>query len=204
MFASLPFMMFDGLLLYAIIGSFCIIELISMEYEKPGICTGILIIALIVLELCSSLKPLSFVYEHPLHALIIVGAYFAAGSLWIVIKWVSHVYKVRDRFNAVKQDCIREIGHPSPDPLKFFNTDDSLNEAGKQRVYWIAAQKIGEKQLPLQVAQHKAQIYTWWLCWPLSLFWTLLDDPITRLWNFVYNLFGRWMQRISDRSIELR
>lgn len=194
MFASLPFMMFDGVILYAIILGFCFLELISMEYERPGLCTTILIAALIVLEFCSAIKPLSFAYDHPIHALIIVAAYFAAGSVWIIIKWASHVYKVRDRFNAVKQACLTELNI----------TSEALSDEHKQQVYRLAARKIGEPELPLQVSQHKSKIYMWWLCWPLSLFWTLLDDPITRLWNFVYNLFGRWMQRISDRSLDLK
>lgn len=189
----------DGLLLYVVIAAFAVLELISMEQDKPGICTGLLIAALIVLQYCSTLQPLSFVYHYPVQMLIIVGVYFAIGSAWIIIKWFSHVYKMRDQFNRIKPDCINELKRVDHD----FDPN-RLTDQGKQRIYRLAAQKLGVQILPLQVSQHKAQMYMWWLCWPVSLFWTVLNDPITRLWNFVYNTFGSWMQHISDRSIDLK
>jgi hypothetical protein len=149
------------------------------------------------------MQPLSFAYQHPIHAVIIMGGYFAVGSLWFNIKWFSHVYKVRDRFNAVKQDCIDDLKRVDRDGFNF-EADGALTNVGKQRIYKAAALRIHERSLPLQVSDHKAEIYVWWLCWPLSLFWTTLNDPITRLWNFVYSMFGNWMQRISDRSIDLK
>jgi hypothetical protein len=198
MFSLVPFMILDGFLLYAVILGFAIIELIAMEQDRPGMATGILIVALVVLQFCSTVQPLSFAYHHPVHALIIAGGYFAIGSIWIILKWFSHVYKIRDQFNAIKQDCINQLNQD------YFLADGSLTEDGKKKVYRIAAIRLQERDLPLQVSEHKGEIYMWWLCWPLSSFWTVLNDPITRLWNFVYSLFGNWMQRISDRSIDLK
>lgn len=193
-------MILDGFLLYAVILGFAVLELIAMEYDRPGTGTGILLVALIVLQFCSTVQPLTFAYQHPVQALILLGGYFAVGSLWIIIKWFSHVYKVRDRFNAIKQEVIGELKQDA----NYFRADGGLTEEGKQRVYRVGAQRLAERRLPLQVSDHKAEIYMWWLCWPLSLFWTVLNDPITRLWNFVYSMFGNWMQRISDRSIDLK
>jgi hypothetical protein len=198
----LTFVLFDGLLLYGMIGVFGLLALISMEYDRPGICTAILAIALVVIEYYSTIHPISFVIQHPLDAAMLFGAYFVAGSLWIIIKWFSHVYKVRDRFNDVKQDCIDNLKQKGSG--SWFNTDGSLNDEGQAQVYRSAANRIGETELPLQVSQHKADIYMWWLCWPLSLFWTLLSDPITRLWNFVYNLFGNMMQEISNNAFKFK
>jgi hypothetical protein len=205
MFSIIPFMMLDGLLLYAVIAVFLVLELIAMEADRPGTCTGILIVGLLVLQYCSPLQPLTFAYHYPVHALILVAAYFFIGSIWIIIKWLSHVYRVRDRFNAVRQECIGALQLSSESVrAESFNMDGTLTEEGKIRVYRFGANKIGERNLPLQVSQHKAEIYMWWLCWPVSLFWTILNDPITRLWNFVYSLFGNWMQRVSDRSLDLK
>lgn len=204
MFSLVPFMIFDGFFLYALLFGFVVLELIAMEQDRPTAVTAILIVALIVLQFCSNVQPLSFVYQHPIHALIILGAYFAIGSLWIIIKWFSHVYRVRDQFNAVKQECIDELRRVDHNQTNFTGNGDALTDEGKRRIYKSAAMRINERSLPLQVSHHKADIYMWWLCWPISMFWTALNDPITRLWNFVYSLLGNWMQRISDRSIDLK
>jgi hypothetical protein len=207
-----PFLLLDGLMLYGAIGVFSLLALVSMEYEKPGICTVIVIIALGVLEYYSSLHPLTFAYHNPIDAAVLVALYFCVGTGWIIVKWFSHVYKVRDRFNEVKQDCIKNV-REMPDQYSgrtttktkadFVNTDGSLTAEGMRLVYDQAAMRIGERHLPLLASEHKGEMYMWWLLWPLSLGWTLLSDPITRLWHFVYNLFGGVMQRISDHAFRL-
>jgi hypothetical protein len=203
MFTLVPFMILDGFLLYIVILGFAVVELIAMEQDRPGSVTAIFIVALLVLQFCSHIQPLSFAFNHPGQALIIVGSYFVVGSIWIIVKWLSHVYTVRDRFNAVKQECIDELKRADQRNINFA-ADGTLTDDGKLRIYKLGALKINERNLPLLVSQHKSDMYMWWVVWPLSLFWTVLNDPITRLWNFVYNMFGNWMQKVSDRSIDLK
>lgn len=199
-----PFLMFDGFVMYGMIGVFGLLALISMEYDRPGLCTAIVALALLILEYYSPLKPISFAISRPIDALMLFGAYFAAGSLWIIVKWLSHVYKVRDRFNEVKDSILADLKKSKSYGVPLFKDDGSLTEDGRVVLYSTAAARIHERELPLQVSHHKAEIYMWWLCWPLSLFWTLLCDPITRLWHFVYNLFGGWMQAISDNAFKIK
>lgn len=48
-------------------------------------------------------------------------------------------------------------------------------------------------------AKHKADILVWMSWWPFSMTWTLLDDPLRRLFLVVYELMAGLFQRVSDR-----
>lgn len=200
-----PFLVIDGLFLYGLIGIFSLLALVSMQYERPGLCTVVVAVALAVLQYYSPLQPISFIIHRPIDAAMIAGAYFAAGSIWILIKWFSHVYKIRDRFHEVKDQIIKGMKSDfGTFPNDYFNQDGSLTLNGSQLLHVRGATRIHERELPPQVSHHKAEIYMWWLCWPLSLIWTMLSDPIIRLWNFVYNLFGNMMQTISDNAFRVK
>jgi len=50
-----------------------------------------------------------------------------------------------------------------------------------------------------QVRNHKGRIIAWMSYWPWSLFWTLLNDPIRRLFRRIYYQIKNVLQSISDR-----
>jgi hypothetical protein len=102
------------------------------------------------------------------------------------VKWTSHVYAVGRRFDAIKESIKTGLG-------------ESVNGAeGQALFYQKAATRLGERSIPLRVSDHKAELYMWWACWPLSMVWTLLDDPLKRTWYFVYDNIGGLLQRISN------
>jgi hypothetical protein len=206
------FIFIDGFLFWIIFAAFSVFSIVAIEKESPSFCTGIVAGFLLILEFFSPYHPLSFILHQPRDAIVIALLYIAAGAAWIVVKWVSHVYTVRDRFNEIKADIIGAYRKPSNknpsgqyvgDRQAFFNEDGTLNELGVQRLYEEGARRVGERQLPLQATQHKSEIYMWWLCWPLSMFWTLLNDPIRRIGNFIYHLLGNTLQNISDHAFKL-
>jgi hypothetical protein len=50
-----------------------------------------------------------------------------------------------------------------------------------------------------QVADNKSRITTWMAYWPWSAFWTLLNDPIRRLFRRLYNNLREFYQKMSDK-----
>lgn len=52
--------------------------------------------------------------------------------------------------------------------------------------------------IPLASA-HKEKIVTWILWWPTSAFWTILNDPLIRLANWMYKKFQGFYTRIAKR-----
>jgi hypothetical protein len=204
------FILIDGFLFWLLFGAFSVLSIVAIEKESPSFCTGIVAAFLILLEFFSPYHPISFIFHNPRDAIVIVLLYIIAGAGWIVVKWLSHVYTVRDRFNEAKDGIIagfkNQIKYTSGyvgDRTVLFNDDGTLNAEGMERLYSEGARRVGEARLPLQVTQHKSEIYMWWLCWPLNMFWTLLNDPIRRIGNFIYHLLGDTLQNISDHAFKL-
>lgn len=45
---------------------------------------------------------------------------------------------------------------------------------------------------------YKEQIITWMVYWPFSMLWTLINDPLRRVFELIYRRIGKLMQSISD------
>ena len=196
----------DGVFLWLALGIFAVLTLVTVEYEKPGWCTVLIAIAVGFMQFYTAYHPVTFAIQYPLYAVTIVALYFAAGTGWIVLKWLSHVYSVRDRFNTIKQSIIDELKTfkvSATNTTGYIAADGTLTADGVTLLYERAARRLGETNLPLKVNDHKGQLYMWWICWPLSLFWTVLNDPIKRLWWFIYNQIGGLLQGISDRAFKI-
>jgi hypothetical protein len=43
---------------------------------------------------------------------------------------------------------------------------------------------------------------TWMSFWPMSLLWTLLNDPIRKLFTEIYTRISGTLQKIADREYE--
>ncbi len=209
----LPFLILDGIFLWGALGVASILTLMSIEYEKPGWCTIVVLVTLAALEIYSGWHPITFAIQNPVVALTMVAAYFAAGTLWIVLKWLSHVYSVRDKFLEIKDGIMNNLltmdqTNVRDDARLYWKLAEDgiqkvLTDVGVSRLYREAAGQLGEVALPLKVSEHKAQLYMWWLCWPLSLIWTFVNDPIKRIWHFVYSQVGDLLQNISNRAFKL-
>lgn len=52
---------------------------------------------------------------------------------------------------------------------------------------------------PPQASEHKERIITWMLYWPFSMFWTIINDPLRRAFEWIYRRIGKFMQGVSDR-----
>lgn len=52
-------------------------------------------------------------------------------------------------------------------------------------------------EIPPKAARNKGRIIFWMAYWPASAFWTLLNDPLTRLYEFLYRRLGVVFENIS-------
>jgi len=46
--------------------------------------------------------------------------------------------------------------------------------------------------------RNKGRIIFWMSYWPASALWTLINDPFTRLFKFIYNRIGSVFELISN------
>ena len=137
-------------------------------------------------------NPFPWMAANPLSTVGIVVGYFAAGTVWSVIKWYFHCLNVRDRYNEVKAEFFTEHGITgSKIPM-------TLKKQWENQITWIRG--LGSsKEIPPSAAKNKSTILMWMTHWPFSAVWTLLNDPIKRVFIWIYSYVAGALQTISNR-----
>lgn len=138
---------------------------------NSGFASLVFIASLAGLELFSDVKPMTFIWHHPFQAIWLAAAYIALGTLYVWVKWFSYVHTAARRMREKSSDGYK----PSPSSL-------------------------GYKSFPLQVKDYKEMIFGWMFYWPISGAWTILNDPIRRIFNHIYDRIGGSLQRISNKA----
>jgi hypothetical protein len=122
--------------------------------------------------------------------------YFAAGAVWGMVKWFSYVHQIRRKFDAILPKILKDFHVNSLAEL----SDNSKYKAVEELKRQVYGYYSGAPDLPPQFSQNKSNVLFWMTFWPWSLFWTLLDDPIRRIFETIYRKFGKIGQRISDAA----
>jgi hypothetical protein len=127
---------------------------------------------------------------------ICAGLYVTLGTGWGLIKWFSFVHKIRRKFD----DALPKILKPySVTSLAELSKDDKY-KAMKDMAILVYGYYGNASDFPPQFSKNKSNVLFWMTFWPWSLFWTLLDDPIRRLFETIYRSLGKIGQRISDAA----
>lgn len=165
-----------------------IITTACVENEKGFWAFVTLLIATVIVVFPTdehAFRLLHFALVHPGKIALFIVGYFLIGTLWGVIKWFLYVTHQFEIYNEVKQHFLRYHGGGGSEltpalALEFRNANYNL----------IA--------IP-QVRDHKRNIYLWVTYWPFSSLWTFINDPIRRLFHFIYKRIQGALQAISDR-----
>jgi hypothetical protein len=132
-------------------------------------------LVLVVLQLFTDVRPFTYMMNDPLRAGVIAAAYIAIGIGYLWYKWSSYTRMAARNVRAYM--------------AKYSNVS-SLD----------AARYLGYRSAPLNVGHYKARIMGWMIYWPLSFAWTLLNDPLYRLYVAIYDKIAYSLQEISDRA----
>ena len=134
-------------------------------------------LVLVVLQLFTDVRPFSYVMNDPLRASVIAAGYVILGIGYVWYKWSSYT-----------RMAARQIRNSLASNSRMDAND--------------AARRLGYRSIPLQVSTYKARIMGWMIYWPLSLAWTLLNDPIRRLYEAIYNSIAKSLQEISNKAFK--
>lgn len=204
-------MLLEGLYLWLIMVGLSIAALFFAENESPKFCTTTIIAALLILEFCTTIHPISSAVNDPVTAALYIAGYIALGTAYIFLKWTSFVYSIRSKFYDIKQDVIESMWKNSDrfgdkKESLFLNASDEssreLTDDGIDQLYSSSASRLHVSSLPLEVREYKATIYMWWAIWPISGLWTVVNDPVRRIGNFIYNMSHNTLQRISTNAFK--
>jgi energy-coupling factor transporter transmembrane protein EcfT len=159
--------------------------------------------------------------DHPLYTALGFVAYVGVGTLWSFGKWYFFLSKVKEKYLEIKQNFISRNNLPPSYPDISEATRDSHTEyervKDKGRWFIRALQSelhlykdVDEDSLHLDPAQvtaavkpqasaHKSSITRWIMCWPLSFAWTMLNDPLRKIADSIFNHLRSVFQRMSDK-----
>ncbi len=178
---TLGFWIFAGIVFLLLIA--------AVEYEKPGLATLSLIVTGFALWLFGNVNVFALAAENPLLALGLGAGYFAVGALWSLAKWWFYVRRQLRKYNEVKAEFLKNNGEsekgPVPDRLK---------------ADWNARRPSYARYAKPQVRENKGRILTWMIYWPWSLVWTILNDPVKRLFKNIFNAMKALFQKVADSA----
>lgn len=173
----------------SLVGIVMVLLLVAVEYEKPALATISLVATAFALAYWGDFNLLTAIKAHPLEALAGLAGYFVAGGLWSIGKWWFFVRNLRDKYDELKAN--------------FFQWAN-LNLTGKDRVpeasraefkdYALRNSTHGRVWERPMVRQNKSRIMTWMMYWPWSLTWTIISDPVKRMFKAMF----RWLLTVYE------
>lgn len=177
------------MILLCILAVLLVASIIATEVESFGWATLTLIAGAVATHFLLDVNVLRWVSTHALDTGIYVLCYLGAGVLWSFLKWFSFLLRFRDKSTEAKADLQRRYTRNHPD----YDWKPDLGSMTPREFYPNAFGKIP------QASNNKKRIIFWMSLFPVSIIGTLLNDPVRRLFKFLFNRFHRSYQFIADK-----
>jgi hypothetical protein len=160
----------------------------GLEHESPLSSTFVVMLFAATLVCFSDLHLESvwmWVTSHRLLLTEYVVGYIAAGGVYAFVKWYF--------FTLNKADQIEE------------NIDSYRNNYAKG-YYNGKFDTLADYLQSLAPApmENKGRIYLWMAYWPCSALWTLINDPLKRIYRFFLDMMSATMTKISKQVFSRR
>jgi len=163
---------------------FCLFYLVINEkIYSSGICV---IIYFVLLHLVLKKNIISSIAQNPKITLISLFVYILTGFIWSIIKWWLYVNKQAIKYKQSRyewlleqKDEITTRTNDIPNELKEISLETEIPEYLLEK--WAGAYKI---QKPL-VYTHKQKIAHWIIYWPISIFWSIIEDFLGKITKII-------------------
>jgi hypothetical protein len=201
-----------------------VVETVLTETEQFGWATITLICSLVGAHFLHIFSVVEFVHTHGVHSLVYVGLYLAIGIGWSFVKWFSYLMSFRDTFRQYKEQFVKDenerithIGVTTGREVVLLDPKAPIPDSQRKAFKEYLAQNVawhGDHRGQLvslerpRASRNKGRITAWASFWPFSFVGTVLNDPVRRLFNFLFNQFKALYQRLSDwilrKDVELQ
>lgn len=136
--------------------------------------------------------------------LMYVGGYIAIGILYgPIIKWKFYLHNKLDSmdepyFGYMNGDYYR--GQKTIAQVVAESFPGYARRVKQNTGHETTLKEFMKEQfdIPPSPGKNKARITGWMLYWPWSAFWTLLNDPIKRLYRFIFQALTKMMTAMSE------
>jgi hypothetical protein len=181
-----------------------LVGIISFFSEEDGVkATITLVLGALFLQFVAKFDILGFIRHEPFTLAFYGLLYVALGFGFACVKWWRYAKKQRRAYDKLRATFFRKNkieGNELPPELKesffaYLKESYKPNQRGDFRHYSDASD--ADPVIP-DITQNKAAFIRWMTYWPLNLLFTLLNDPVRRLFEWLYEVAGVKMQAISN------
>lgn len=165
-----------------------ILLLVSVEYEHPGWATLSLIGTFALLATFGDFSIIGTIRTQPMLSLLALAGYFIAGTIWSLIKWWFFVSNKADAYRQLKASLYHRKGWPE---TYLMSKEDKENFHGREYSHEYAL------SLRPKASDNKQRIMSWLIYWPWSSVWTLINDPVKKLFKLIYKKIQKVFENIS-------
>lgn len=176
-----------------------IAETVFIEVEQWGWATLILIGTAVGCHFLTPFDPLAFIKAQGPFTVVYVLAYLGVGVVWSFVKWFSYLRAFRDQFREQKEAYLTSKNLPVTGNVPEASMQD-FKDYVRQHTSWTYSTRnegLSSLERP-RAAKNKRRITAWMAYWPCSAIGTLLNDPVRRLFNFLFNQFKALYQKLAD------
>lgn len=162
-----------------------IVLLFLVENNKPGWAGFSLIATSGFVKWLTGISVFELVWHNPGKAVIASILYFIIGTLWSIGKWYLYVNNRREQYNNAKA----------------FHHVNAL--AGAWENSWKYKRFLNRSNgLAPLVRDNKSRVMTWMIYWPWTMGWTLINEPIKKVFKAIYNRIHNSLQAISNNAFK--
>lgn len=167
------------------------------EVENFGWATVTLIATCVALHFLHVIDVFPWVASHALETVYLVLGYLAVGVVWSFAKWFSFLLAFRDYYRDVRAGYYERKKWPADYKMteqEELDFRSYTNDYSYTREY--RGNRMSEKP---QAAKNKSRITAWMAFWPFSFVGTMINDPLRRVFKFLFDSFRALYQKVSDR-----
>ena len=158
---------------------------ILVEVDRFGWATTCLLAAVVGVQYFHVFDLLTYVQQNALQTALYALGYLGIGVAWSFVKWFSFLMAFRDRYREHKEK-FSQI--PLPAGADF---DTAFRQYLSHRGHYNLTKRP-------TAAENKNRITAWMSFWPFSLVGAFLNDPVRRLFSWIFNRFRGLYQDLAD------
>lgn len=157
------------------------------------------ILAIVVIWITASVNDVSL-FANPMLWLQWGAIYLAVGAFWSFLKWFSFLNQEKDELRKIKQRFLNQTEDVDLREDGTFSNADFAKFAKfiNDKMYGYRDIQNRSDLIP-SVGEHRNELVAWIVWWPFSAFWTILNDPLRRLANFVVDRFRGMYESMASR-----
>lgn len=211
---------------YIVITIFFIALIIFHERGQIGWSHIVFIIIVAYLLFKFNITDFKSIINNPLPILKWVIIYLIVGMAWSFLKWYLYLRNTLEEFNNTKEQIASSIKQTSNEKYdkeifkrKLFSVFQYEKNGIKieqsaiiETINVVLSEGKETKSVPLdiheykiinpQITKCKALVVSWIMHWPASLVWTLINDPIKKIINYIFKFIKSTFQKISDKMFK--